>query len=80
MTIYTLTSELHNEQAVSRVTREFLDCLHMDYELRGNDYADYGSHPLDVIFVRTGGTEGIFTEPVFPAEGTDRSGDLFPAL
>lgn len=73
MTIYTLTSELHNEQAVSRVTREFLDCLHMDYELRGNDYADYGSHPLDVIFVRTGGTEGIF-QRLLPEllEKTDR--------
>lgn len=73
MTIYTLTSELHNEQAVSRVTREFLDCLHMDYELRGNDYDDYGSHPLDVIFVRTGGTEGIF-QRLLPEllEKTDR--------
>ena len=58
--IYTLTSELHDEQAVSAVTKEFLDCLDVTYELKGNDYADYGSHSLNLIYVRTGGTEGIF--------------------
>ena len=58
--IYTLTSELHDEQAVSSVTEEFLRSLGVDYELRGSDYADYGSHALDLIYVRTGGTEGIF--------------------
>ena len=58
--IYTLTSELHDEQAVNAVTREFLDSLEMECDFRGSDYADYGSHPLDLIYVRTGGTEGIF--------------------
>jgi len=58
--IYTLTSELHDEQAVGAVTREFLDSLDVTYELKGNDYADYGSHSLSLIYVRTGGTEGIF--------------------
>ena len=58
--IYTLTSELHDEQAVGAVTREFLDSLDVDYGLKGSDYADYGSHSLDLIYVRTGGTEGIF--------------------
>lgn len=28
--------------------------------MRGSDYSDYGSHALDLIYVRTGGTEGIF--------------------
>ena len=58
--IYTLTSELHDEQAVGAVTREFLDSLDVAYELKENDYADYGSHSLSLIYVRTGGTEGIF--------------------
>lgn len=58
--IYTLTSELHDEQAVSAVTREFLDSLDVTYVFKGNDYSDYGSHSLDLIYVRTGGTEGIF--------------------
>ena len=68
--IYTLTSELHNEQAVSAVTKEFLDSLQLQemaegetgsgFDFKGNDYADYGSHALDLIYVRTGGTEDIF--------------------
>ena len=58
--IYTLTSELHDEKAVGVVTQEFLSCLGIDYVFKGNDYADYGSHTLSVIYVRTGGTEGIF--------------------
>lgn len=58
--IYTLTSELHDEAAVGTVTKEFLGSLGIEYEFRGNDYADYGSHTLSLIYVRTGGTEGIF--------------------
>jgi len=58
--IYTLTSELHDEAAVGTVTKEFLGSLGITYEFRGNDYADYGSHTLNLIYVRTGGTEGIF--------------------
>jgi L-fucose isomerase-like protein len=58
--IYTLTSELHDEQAVNIVTKEFLSTLGVDYELKGSDYSSYGSYALDLIYVRTGGTEGIF--------------------
>lgn len=58
--IYTLTSELHDEAAVGAVTREFLGSLRMDYDFCGADYSTYGTHPLDLIYVRTGGTEGIF--------------------
>jgi L-fucose isomerase-like protein len=58
--IYTLTSELHDERAVESVTRDFLGSLGVAYTFCGSDYADYGSHPLSLIYVRTGGTEGIF--------------------
>ena len=58
--IYTLTSELHDDQAVNTVTKEFLSTLGVDYELKGSDYSSYGSHALDLIYIRTGGTEGIF--------------------
>ena len=58
--IYTLTSELHDEQAVDAVTKDFLQSIGMEYELKGSDYADYGRDGLDLIYVRTGGTEGIF--------------------
>lgn len=58
--IYTLTSELHDEAAVGEVTKEFLGSLGIAFDFHGNDYADYGSHTLSLIYVRTGGTEGIF--------------------
>ena len=60
ISIYTLTSELHNEHAVDAVTREFLDSLHIEYDLKGSDFSDYATSPLSLIYVRTGGTEGIF--------------------
>ena len=58
--IYTLTSELHDEKIVGAATQEFLSSLQIDYTLKGSDYADYGCQALSVIYVRTGGTEGIF--------------------
>lgn len=58
--IYTLTSELHDEKAVEGVTQAFLTSLGTRYELKGGDYSDYGSYALNLIYVRTGGTEGIF--------------------
>lgn len=58
--IYTLTSALHDEAAVSTVTREFLGSLGIEYDFLGADFSDYGSRALNLIYVRTGGTEGIF--------------------
>ena len=58
--IYTLTSELHDPEATNAVTREFLSTIRQDYELKGSNYSDYGSACLNLIYVRTGGTEGIF--------------------
>jgi L-fucose isomerase-like protein len=58
--IYTLTSELHDEKAIAAVTQEFLSSLRVEYTLKGGDYTDYGSQALSIIYVRTGGTEGIF--------------------
>ncbi len=70
--IYTLTSELHDEKAVGVVTKTFLNSLNIAYDLKGNDYKDYGSHALDLIYVRTGGTEGIFKKllPELKAKST----------
>ena len=63
--IYTLTSELHDEQSIRAVTENFLGSLKVAFELKGDNYNDYGSHALDLIYVRTGGTEGIFKQ-MFP--------------
>lgn len=58
--IYTLTSQLHDAVAVDAATREFLGGLGIDYELIDGTFKDYGGHDLELIYVRTGGTEGIF--------------------
>ena len=58
--VYTLTSELHDAKSIEVSTKEFLESLHLMDALRGDDYTDFGSHALNLIYVRTGGTEGIF--------------------
>ena len=58
--IYTLTSELHNEQSVAKATEEFLATLSADFDFCGNNFESYGSAPLSLLYIRTGGTEGIF--------------------
>ena len=60
--IYTLTSALHDEEAVKAVTREFLESIGTEYELKGSNYGDYGTSNLSLIYVRTGGTEGLFQQ------------------
>ena len=63
--IYTITSELHDARSIDATTRAFLESLDIEYDMRGNDFSDYGSHALDLIYIRTGGTEGIF-KPLLP--------------
>ena len=67
--LYTLTSPLHDEAAVNGSSAAFIkdieSSLGTEFIFRGPDFSDFGSHDLDVIYVRTGGTEGLFRE-VFP--------------
>lgn len=60
--IYTITSGLHNESEVSRMSDQFLSGIFPDgnFEFRGSSFQDFGTHTLDLIYVRTGGAEGIF--------------------
>lgn len=60
ISIYTLTSSLHDEKAVDEVTAEFLGGLGIDYSMKGSDFSTYGEDVLSLIYVRTGGTENIF--------------------
>lgn len=70
--LYTLTSPLHDEAAVNAVSGRFIseieNALGARFDFRGNDFSGYGESDLDIIFVRTGGTEGLFKE-VFPTLG-----------
>lgn len=58
--LYTLTSPLHDPKAVAELTQTFLADFHIPFLLRNEDFSDYGIHDLDLIYVRTGGTEGLF--------------------
>ena len=60
--IYQLTSTLHVEHQVEKAASAFLSTLALDYVMCGGDFASYGTHSLDLIFVRTGGTENKFRE------------------
>ena len=68
--VYTLTSPLHNEETTNAVSAEFISEIEalagFRLDMKGKDFSGYGSSDLDLIFVRTGGTEGLFKE-VFPS-------------
>jgi len=74
--VYTITSGLHDEASVSRISDEFLKGVFPagNYNFRGSDFSDWGSHGLSLIYVRTGGAEGIFRQllPEMLARGTER--------
>ena len=71
ISIFTLTSTLHDKAAVDAATKEFLEGLGIEYSFKGDDYEDYGSE-LSLIFVRTGGTEGLFKELLPTLQGLSR--------
>ena len=74
--VYTITSGLHDEASVARISDEFLTGVFPEgnYDFRGADFADFGTHNLDLIYVRTGGAEGIFRSllPEMLARETER--------
>ena len=71
ISIFTLTSTLHDKTAVDAATKEFLEGLGIEYSFKGDDYEDYGTE-LSLIFVRTGGTEGLFKELLPTLQGLSR--------
>lgn len=66
--LYTLTSGLHDAQKVDNNSNEFIsaieDELGFPFNFHGCGYESYGESDLDLIYVRTGGTEGIFKSEV----------------
>lgn len=74
--IYTITSGLHDEQSVSKISDAFLHGIFPEggFDYRGSNFQDFGSHTLDLIYVRTGGAEGIFKSllPEMLSRGIER--------
>lgn len=62
--LYTLTSSLHNEESVNALSNQFIteieNKLGFTFNFCGTDFTTYGDRDLDIIYVRTGGTESIF--------------------
>ena len=71
--LYTLTSDLHGELAKTASGEPFIKDIEAamgePFIIRNGDYSDIGTHPLELIYVRTGGTEGIFRS-LFEKDGT----------
>jgi len=74
--VYTITSALHDEASVAKLSDEFLSSVFPtgDFVFRGSDFSDWGTHSLSLIYVRTGGAEGIFKTllPEMLARATER--------
>lgn len=64
ISLYTLTSSLHDKNAVDAVSIDFIEsverALGFKMDFAGDDFSTYGKSDLDLIFVRTGGSEGLF--------------------
>ena len=65
MRLYTLTSDLHGELAKSAHNEQFIKdieaAIGATFDYRESDFSDFGAIG-DIIYVRTGGTEGIFRQ------------------
>ena len=68
--LYTLTSSLHGEMAPDPrqepFIREIEAALGAAFDCRGDDFSGYGAGAPELIYIRTGGTEGLFLEKVAP--------------
>ena len=60
--IFTLTSPLHDRESIENYTKEFFSHLDFEFDYRGEDFSTWGQADLDIIFVRTGGTENLFKQ------------------
>ena len=71
--LYTLTSPLHDEATVNATSASFVSeietSLGLAFEFHGPDFTTYGSDDLSLIYVRTGGTEGLFQQVYERLEG-----------
>ena len=71
--LFTLTSGLHTEtySDVSKepFIRDIEAALGSDFDVAGDDFSSFGAGPGELIYVRTGGTEGLFKE-IFCRDGS----------
>ena len=81
--LYTLTSSLHGEMAPDPrqepFIREIEAAIGAAFDCRGDDFSGYGSGDSpEFIYIRTGGTEGLFLEKVAPVLSGPETKDSRP--
>lgn len=62
--LFTLASSLHSEIIEDASKEKFIRDIEAEagygFLFYGDDFSSYGTHDTDIIYVRTGGTEGLF--------------------
>lgn len=80
-TLYSLTSELHSEPVAEPADERFIQdiekALGEAFEFGSTDFSEYSRTRNNIIYVRTGGTEGIF-KSIFCKEGSLNIPDGMP--
>ena len=80
-TLYSLTSELHSEPVAEPADERFIqdieEALGEAFEFGRTDFSEYSRTRNNIIYVRTGGTEGIF-KSIFCKEGSLNIPDGMP--
>ena len=80
-TLYSLTSELHSETVAEPADERFIQdiekALGEAFEFGSTDFSEYSRTRNNIIYVRTGGTEGIF-KSIFCKEGSLNIPDGMP--
>ena len=70
--LFYLTSGLHSEMCEDVLREPFIrdieTALGCSFDVAGRDFSSYGTGPGELIYVRTGGTEGLFKE-IFCKDG-----------
>jgi len=64
--IFSLSSSLHKETCADISQEQFIqdieNALGQKFIFCGDDFSSFGSHEADLIYIRTGGTEGLFKQ------------------
>jgi len=80
-TLYSLTSGLHSEPVAEPANERFIqdieEALGEAFEFGSTDFSEYSRTRNNIIYVRTGGTEGIF-KSIFCKEGSLNIPDGMP--
>lgn len=80
-TLYSLTSELHSEPVAEPADERFIQdiekALGEAFEFGSTDFSEYSRTRNNIIYVRTGGTEGTF-KSIFCKEGSLNIPDGMP--